>query len=523
MADIFISYKSERRRAAEHLAAVLERYGYSVWFDYQLIKGRDFGLQIDRKVREAKALVVLWCSMSVDSRWVAEEVDLAQELGILIPVKIEPCTLRVGFRRQDYIDLSEWDGAPRSHRLDPLFDALEQKIGRPPADDYKALREYEATWRRFGALPLKAFAFDQPPEAHEGDRGLPDRAGSKTPNAESPSNGEQHSRVALAAQEWPFVRDSGDPRRLLRFEKHFAGTYYAEEARELREATAGKAKEAEAKELAARQQAEVARRKAEGMVQVRIGDGPNDEVRWLRPGSGERFKDFPAAPEMVVVPAGEFLMGSRGRDGSGDERPQHKVAIVRPFAVGCFPVAFDEWDAAHTRGGVWHHPADAGWGRGRRPVINVSWEDAKSYVGWLSRETGKDYRLLSEAEWEYCCRAGTVTQYAFGDTLDDNQAQFAARRTTETGRFPANAWGLHDMHGNVWEWCEDNWHPSYKGAPDDGSVWPGGDASLRVLRGGSWYGIPQFLRSALRFGDQPVSRNYDVGFRVARTLSPPAS
>src|SRR5262249_37686020 len=164
MAEVFISYKSERRRAAEHMAAVLGHYGYSVWFDYQLIKGRDFGLQIDRKVREAKALVVLWCSRSISSRWVAEEVDLAHELGILVPVKIESCELPVGFRRQDYINLANWDGAPWDHRLNPLLDALEQKTGRQPAPDYKALRDYEATWRRFGALPLSAFAFDREPE-----------------------------------------------------------------------------------------------------------------------------------------------------------------------------------------------------------------------------------------------------------------------------------------------------------------------------------------------------------------------
>jgi hypothetical protein len=200
MAEVFISYKSERRRAAEHMAAVLERYGYSVWFDYQLIKGRDFGLQIERKVREAKALVVLWCSMSVESRWVAEEVDLAHELDILVPVKVESCTLPVGFRRQDYVDLSEWDGAPRSHRLDPLIDALVQKIGRPPSPDYKALRDYEATWRRFGALPLRAFAFDQPPEAHEGDRGMPDRASQRGPSPNPGLNGEPHSLLALVAR-----------------------------------------------------------------------------------------------------------------------------------------------------------------------------------------------------------------------------------------------------------------------------------------------------------------------------------
>jgi formylglycine-generating enzyme required for sulfatase activity len=122
-------------------------------------------------------------------------------------------------------------------------------------------------------------------------------------------------------------------------------------------------------------------------------------------------------------------------------------------------------------------------------VINVSWEDATAYVGWLSRETGKSYRLLSEAEWEYCCRAGTTTAYSFGDTIDNKQAQFSESKTAEVGSLPANGWGLHDMHGNVWEWCEDTWHPNYKGAPNDGSNWKGGDftgtPALRTASGHS--------------------------------------
>jgi hypothetical protein len=183
MAEVFISYKSERRSAAEHVAAVLERYGYSVWFDYQLIKGRDFGLQIDREVRAAKALVVLWCSRSVASRWVTEEVDLAHTLGILVPVKIESCELPVGFRRQDYIDLTEWNGAPRSHQLDPLLDALEQNVGRAPHLNFKAMRDYEAAWRRFGAPTLSKFALDQPLQEHEGNRGMP--GSTRQPDSES--------------------------------------------------------------------------------------------------------------------------------------------------------------------------------------------------------------------------------------------------------------------------------------------------------------------------------------------------
>ena len=151
-------------------------------------------------------------------------------------------------------------------------------------------------------------------------------------------------------------------------------------------------------------------------------------------------------------------------------------------------------------------------------MINVSWNDAKEYVSWLARKTGQPYRLLTEAEWEYVARAGTTTKYAFGNTINRQQAQFLERKTAEVGGFPANAWGLHDMHGNVWEWCEDNWHPNYKGAPKDGSVWSGGDTSLRVLRGGSWVSDPGLLRSANRSGSDPDTRSNGVGFRVARTL-----
>jgi formylglycine-generating enzyme required for sulfatase activity len=538
MTEVFISYKSERRRAAEHLAAVLERNGYLVWFDYQLIKGRDFGLQIDRRVREAKALVVLWCTKSVSSRWVAEEVDLALELGILVPVKIESCALSVGFRRPDYINLSEWDGAPRSHQLDPLFDALEQKVGRPPAPDFKALRDYETTWRRFGALPLKAFAFDQAPDTHEDDRGLPDRVGQQRPNAEPRLNSDRQSLLALAAQEWPGARDSGDPRRLLRFEQHFAGTYYAEEARELREAIEGTNRRRLVEEA---EQAEAARRTAEGYIQLRIGDGSNDEIRWLRPGAGstEWFKDFSTGPQMIVMPAGEFMMGSP--EGDGDERPRHKVTVKDAFAVGISPVTRGEFAAFI---GATNHKIQLGayvwssreWKKDPskswcdpgflqdddHPVACVNWHDAQAYVAWLrERSGGKPYRLLSEAEWEYCCRAGTTSTYSTGKRITSAQANFneSAKGTTSVFKFPPNVWGLRDMHGNVWEWCEDNWHPDYSGdPPTDGSVWRGGNTSGRVLRGGSWYGDPQLLRSANRLGHLPDLRKGDFGFRVARTL-----
>jgi eukaryotic-like serine/threonine-protein kinase len=211
-------------------------------------------------------------------------------------------------------------------------------------------------------------------------------------------------------------------------------------------------------------------------------------------------------------------MGSKQYD---SEEPPRRVTIKAPFAVGRFAVTFAEWDAA----GLAHTPDDQGWGRGRRPVINVSWKDAEAYVSWLSQQTGKAYRLLSEAEWEYSCRAGTTTRYAFGDSITRQQAQFSdreagdAKQTVEVGTFPPNACGLYEMHDNVWEWCADNWHPDYQDAPGDGSVWPGGDVSLRVLRGGAWYvRYPTYLRSANRDRNHPAFRYNLYGFRVARTL-----
>ena len=246
--------------------------------------------------------------------------------------------------------------------------------------------------------------------------------------------------------------------------------------------------------------------------------------------AGTVFRDCPNCPEMVVVPAGNFMMGSppseEGHD--SDEGPVHRVAFAAPFAVGVFEVTFAEWDACVSAGGCGgYRPEDAGWGRGSRPVVNVSWDDAQSYVGWLSRSTGEDYRLLSESEWEYVARAGTSTRYWWGSDIGRGRAncdgcgsQWDAESTAPVGSFSANAFGLHDVHGNVWEWTGDCWNESYEGAPGDGRAWGGGECSRRVRRGGSWSNDPQYLRSAIRVRNVSGLRNIDLGFRVARTLTP---
>lgn len=247
----------------------------------------------------------------------------------------------------------------------------------------------------------------------------------------------------------------------------------------------------------------------------------------------DKLSDGTLGPEMLVLPADSFLMGSPEVEPlrSSDEGPQRQVRIAA-FAIGRTEVTFDQYDRFAKATGR-ELPADSGWGRGRRPVINVSWKDASAYAAWLSEQTGKQYRLPSEAEWEYAARAGTHTPFSTGDCIHTDQANYDGnydyadcgaktglfrQKTVPAGSLPANPWGLHEVHGNVWEWVQDCWRKSYDGAPNDGSAWEAGDCSLRVVRGGGWGNRPENLRSAIRYGDYTDGAFYYLGFRLARTL-----
>ncbi len=261
----------------------------------------------------------------------------------------------------------------------------------------------------------------------------------------------------------------------------------------------------------------------------------------LTPGSS--FRDCPECPEMVVIPAGSFTMGSPPHESGryDDEGPQHRVS-VSAFAMGKYEVTFAEWAACVRDGGCnGYRPNDSRWGRGNRPVMNVSWDDAQTYVRWLGRGTGERYRLPSEAEWEYAARAGTATARYWRESAGSgcgyaNGADLTAKEQysgltvancrdgyinmAPVGSFRANGFGLHDVLGNVREWLEDCWHGSYADAPTDGSAWiTGGSCAKRVLRGGSWIIDPRDLRSADRARNLTDFRNNYNGFRVARTLT----
>jgi formylglycine-generating enzyme required for sulfatase activity len=235
----------------------------------------------------------------------------------------------------------------------------------------------------------------------------------------------------------------------------------------------------------------------------------------------ETFRDCPDCPEMVVIPPGSFDMGGAG---TPFDRPLHRVTIGQQFALGRYEITFDSWDLCVEAGGCRFKPDDHGWGRGDHPVINVSWFDAKEYVAWLTQKTGKPYRLPSEAEWEYSARGGTQTPFYWGARVGTRQANCRDCQTgagvepLNVGNFPANAFGLYDMSGNVAEWVEDCWNESYNGAPQDGSPWANGNCSLRGLRGGSFDSPWAYLLSAARFRYDADVRYFANGLRVARKL-----
>lgn len=290
------------------------------------------------------------------------------------------------------------------------------------------------------------------------------------------------------------------------------------------------------------------------------------QERALKP--GDAFEDCDACPTMIVAPAGAFTMGSPESEPqrSGNEGPQRTVVVARPFAIGKYEVTVDQFAAfvnetgydangscyTYEQGKVESRPSrswrNPGYPQtGAHPVACVSWRDAQAFVTWLAKKTGKAYRLPTEAEWEYAARArtspGPAPRYGFGDDANalcrfGNAADQAGQKliagektafaacndryayAAPAGSFAPNAFGLHDMHGNVWEWTEDCYHANYGGAPTDGAAWINGDCSRRVLRGGSWVDFPHHLRAAYRYMHAADERSGIIGFRVARTIAP---
>ena len=386
MSDIFISYKREERAKARELAAVLERTGWTVWWDLELVGGVRFGDAIQAELDEARCVVVLWSKLSVQSDFVIDESDYAREQKKLLPARIDDAVLPLGFRRLHTIDLFG-QGQPQVDGLETLVQHIAKRIGAP-AGSGGTLKEASAE-RAVATKEIKPTA------------------------------------STLAAPE--IHRDI-------------------------------------------------------------LSDGS-------------------AGPEMVAIPAGTFWMGSLESEvGRRSSEVRREVAIPS-FLMGQYAITFAQYDAfcdATKR----KKPNDKGWGRGDQPVISVSWNDAAAYAKWLSKETGKDYRLPTEEEWEYAARAGTTTAYWWGDSMEperanyrDGDSEWSGKRPAPVGSFKSNPFGLYDTAGNVFEWTDSRYD---------------GEGSGRVVRGGSWNDNAGDLRSAFRFRFDSDGANDLVGFRLAR-------
>jgi formylglycine-generating enzyme required for sulfatase activity len=258
--------------------------------------------------------------------------------------------------------------------------------------------------------------------------------------------------------------------------------------------------------------------------------GYQEKIETLNVGSGNNNVTFTltreamnvSLPKMIKIAGGSFQMGSD--KGESNEKPVHTVNI-KSFSISQSEITFTHWDACVDAGACTYKPHDEGWGRGNRPVINVSYKDITSeFIPWLNNATGNSYRLPSEAEWEYAARAGRTSRYSWGYTINCSQARYGylsgeckkRQNTDRVKSFIANPFSLHDMHGNVWEWTQDCWNDNYSTAPNNGKAWLKGDCSQRVLRGGSWLSRPDALRSAYRFRNSTTVRNNDLGFRLAQ-------
>lgn len=271
-------------------------------------------------------------------------------------------------------------------------------------------------------------------------------------------------------------------------------------------------------------------------VRVAVGLSGHEEKRCFTPGNGktESFRDCPDCPELVVIPSGSFIMGSPENEKQRftAESPQHRVTFQKPFAVGKFTVSYADWDACVADGGCGGLKLKDDWGRGDLPLVNVTWTIAHTYLEWLEEKTGKTYRLLSEAEWEYTARAGTTTTFWWGPKITPELANYNGtlyytgggkigeyrQKTVPVNSFQPNPWGLYQVHGNVFQWVEDCASSEYKTAPVDGSAQTSGNCSTRIIRGGSWKSEPMYLRAACRHYGWPEAGSFDTGFRVARAF-----
>lgn len=497
---IFISYaRADSSEIAEELRAGLNLAGFDAYLDkHDIEKSEDWEQRLKALIVRADTVVFVISPAAVRSGRCGWEVDRAQELGKrLVPVQwiaVPEANVPVALKRLNYIFFS--DRSSVTQPLTELAETLRKDIAWIRA--HTLIGEQATRWK---AEPDKIKAGDlllRGSELSEAQAWVTRRKPDAPPITEFQSAFLSES----ASQEILRLRRSRRTKVLLVCLSLllFTGLIGWWQQRPIIEAYMWRLK-----------------------MKPTVVSG--DQQRKLATQPGSEFADcVVGCPVMVVVPTGTFLMGSAKEIGLPREHPQHEVAITRATAVGKFEITFEEWDWCAWLGACSASVVAGDWGRGRQPAINVSWLDAQAYVRWLSRMTGKTYRLLSEAEWEYVTRAGSKTHFSYGniDAMLGEYAWFAGNaeeRPHPVGIRKLNQWGFADLHGNVAEWVEDCFYDDYFGASSDATARSRSNCVRRVIRGGSFLYSATILRSSSRDWMQHDQKKDFIGFRIARDVS----
>jgi len=479
MSDIFLSYKSEDRAKALIIAEALERNGYSVWWDRKIPVGKTFEQVIVEQIQAAKCVVVLWSRESVKSDWIKEEADEGKKRKILAPVFIDDVEIPLGFRRIQAARLIDWDGTLPNPEFDLLLGSVSRMVDKEHAPEMGIKKTgYHEEDERKKAEVIEKDKLKKEKELKELRRiAIKDAIRENIHTVKSKISKEMIIAVVLIFSillvgYWIFPSIGG-----------LNGTNGNGEA--------------------------------PTPIPVTSTPTPSTPSPTPIPKNITNSIDM----EFVPIPAGEFDMGSPSSEvGRNDnEGPVHHVTISEDFYMGKYEVTQEQWQKVMGSNPSYFKGDDL-------PVEQISWNEIQDFIRKLNeRESSVKYRLPSEAEWEYAARAGTTTRYSFGDDesdlgdyvwYNDNSGE----ETHPVGLKQPNPWGLYDMHGNVYEWVQDEWHNSYDGAPSDGSAWEGGDGAYRVIRGGGWGLIAGDCRSAYRNCDVLGYRDYYLGFRLLQEL-----
>ena len=478
MSEVFVSYNREDLKIAQLIVDGLSAEGFNVWMDQNLQAGENYDEITEDRLHKARAVVVLWSSRSVKSRWVRAEATIGARKNTLVPLMIEECDRPVMFELIQTTDLSKWQG----DRNDPAWLAF-----------------IEVIKKRLAATPA-------PSKGSESRGGRP--AAEKPRKRVKPPKQKQRSGGLFTAVLLTFIFGMVSAAGIYILRPDLVAPVLTQLSA-LAAPESAEAEPAAAASLAAEVIPPPAEEVAPEPAAEPVIETPAEPVL-------ATFRECDMCPDMISIPGGTFLMGAPEEELARNawEGPQRKVAMA-PFAISQTEITYDQWDACVADGGCGGYTPPAGTkGRGLQPVAKVSWRDAQAYAAWLTKKTGRPYRLPSEAEWEFTARAGTTTPFWWGPLFEaDKAATGTEPQSVDT--LPANAAGLAGISGNLREWVQDCYVNTFANAPLDGRAVEVAACKLRVVRGGSFKSTPAELRIAARARIDSAARDDLTGFRVA--------